>query len=144
MYPYPTTFTTSNTHRVVHLLPEHRPTDFARIEDLTADATMNARTALSLQEGLYPEAHGAMAAALSGLADHVASRCLLNDEARNALKCIVETCERLLQRNGDDAVVEAVQTHAQAALDCSHRASDLLAAEAAICRIRRIPVTNGG
>lgn len=144
MHPYPTTFTTSNTHRVVHLLPEHRPTDFARIEDLTADATMNARTVLSVQDGLYPEAHEAMAAALSRLAEHVGARCLLNDDARGALKCIIETCEHLLQRNGDDAVVEAVQTHAQAALEGSHRASDLLAAEAAIGRIRRIPVTDAG
>lgn len=144
MYPYPTTFTTANTHRVVHLLPEHRPTDFTRIEHLAADATMQARTALSVLAGLYPEARDAMAAALSRLADHVGARCLLNDEARSALKSIVDACELLLQRNGDDAVVEAVQTHAQAALEGSHRVSDLLAAEASLSRIRRIPVPNGG
>lgn len=140
---FPTNFPASNTHRIVHFLPEHRPTDFARIEDIAADAINCARTALSLQSGLYTEAYNDVAEAMMRLTAHVVARRMLTEDARSALGAVITTCERLLQANGDDTVLEAIQSQAQAALDASNRVADLLAAETSIGRIRGIPASQG-
>lgn len=140
---YPTTFPPANTHRVVHFLPEHRPTDFARIEDIAADAILHARMALSLQSGLYTDAYNTLAAPMMRMTAHVVARRLLTDDARAALGDIVSQCEHLLQSNGDDTVLEAIQLQAQTALDASNRVADLLAAEVSVGRFRGIPASQG-
>lgn len=140
---YPTSIPTQNTYRLVHLFPESRSTDFNRLEDLAADATKHARAALSLQDGLFTEAHNTLAKDMARLTGAVSARRLLTDDARGALEAIVAHCDRLLAEHGDDTVVEALQLQAQAALDASHRVADLLAAEDSIGHFRGIPTARG-
>lgn len=125
----PTTFPAQNTRRLVHFHPDVQRSDFARIEDIGADAISAARTALAQLGTLPTTLFNRLAPHLVTFGEAVERRRVLNEEFRRTLADMLRTLEGADVDSEDAHPHDLVCRALRDALDLSHRVADLLAAE---------------
>ena len=135
MFPTPTTFPTSNTHRMVLFLDQQLHGDYERIEDILADAARYSRAASEAIAQLPYEALKPIQAWTRDLDKHYERRRFLTDDylhaARSALRELARQDPELAP-----GLIDSAMRNLRDALEASHRVADLLAAEQEIARSR--------
>lgn len=135
----PTSFTNSNTHRLVHFNPDAKRSDIERLDDLAADAVEMTREALSLTPGFDTPTHNALHGNVSAIERHAARRHMLGDTCQADLDGCIEAVCKILEIDGtEDSVLVSFLALLREVLNRSHRVSDLIAAEREIGRMRGI------
>ena len=125
----PTSFPTTNTHRIVLFQPDIAQSDFDRIEDLLADGLGCVRAALKMMQDIPGDLVLPLQPAEKALRQAFEKRRLLADDMRNAIERWVREAERLTRARGDDPVLGGIQDLLAEAVRLSDRILDLLSAE---------------
>ena len=129
MIPTPTSFPSSNSHRVALFLPEQSRDDFDRLEELAANGLRATRTALQTLKAMPHQSDRSLAADLAELTRSLEMRRLLNDRFIDAASSVLcHLPQGAFQEATPEQIERAIHDLTEA-VDLANRVRDLLAAE---------------
>ncbi|MGI3167129.1 hypothetical protein [Pseudooceanicola sp. 200-1SW] len=135
MFPAPTTYLTANTHRMVLFHDQKIQADFARMEDIHADATQQVRNALEAIALLPYDSFKPIQRWADDFTKLVEKHRLLSEDFRHAAQSALRELAKL-DPEAAPGVIDRTMRHLRNALEGSYRVTDLLAADFEITRYR--------
>lgn len=131
--PLPTSFPSQNTHRLVHLNPQP---DYARLEEMTADAIAHLRAVADAVSSLPPVERKVLPKGLGDLVIHALSGDVLSPDMQIAGLEVSDAIEAQLASGRGSEALQQMSSDLREGMTLGRRVFDLLLAEHQIAKMR--------